>query len=471
MPDSFEQAVFELSVQGIFFFGPDFRVADRHSAECVRIFGGPIAGMDAPALLFKDKSAAADFRKGVELAFGGGARPDVVFDLLESEIELSGRRLHLDYRLLDGPRLMVSLTDLTRERRFQEISKRELERRFIVIKAVSHRRYFAAFTQEAAELFDTLSLFEGGSQSAEELQSIGRSVHTFKGNASFFDFAQTAAAAHEFESHLEETSAFGAAAKIKDHSLALKKAYFAELNHISDLLGQRWISEANGINIPKRDYLLLEAWVRKHYPKDLRLYHSLIKYRREPFRESFARLPELAAGLADKLGKRLHPMLVEGGDYLVIPDRYRQFADTMVHLIRNAVDHGVETPAEREAAGKDSYGTIRVQLEQDGGRNVVRVSDDGRGIDPAQVEQKAKRLGLLAPGHSFSEAQLMQFLFHHGFSTAAGLGEVSGRGVGLGAVKAEIDRIGGTIQIHSRLGRGTTFEISLPNGRKGKQEP
>lgn len=468
MPGTFEKAIFELSGQGIFIFGADFKIEESCSAECERIFGSSIGGKDAASLLFPDSSAADEFRNGLTLIFEGGAKPDVVFDLLESELEISSRQIHLNYRLLDAQRILVVLTDITRERRFQDISRRDLERRFIVLKAVSHRRYFAAFTQEARELFENLSLHETTGQTAEELQELSRNIHTFKGNASFFDFSATSSIAHQFESHLEEARVFNAPARIKEFAIELKRAYFSELNHIADTLGQRWIGEANGVNIPKRDYLLLEAWIRKNHPQDSRLAKTLLSYRREPFRECFVRFPEIASGLAEKLGKRLHPLIIEGGDFLVIPDHYARLTDVMVHLIRNALDHGIETPAERSAAGKDSSGSLRLKLDQSAGQRSISLSDDGRGIDPAAIETKARSMGLLNKNQKTSEAEIMQFLFHQGFSTSDTVTDISGRGIGLSAVKAEIDRLGGSIQIHSRRGRGTTFEISLPTSRKGR---
>jgi two-component system chemotaxis sensor kinase CheA len=466
MSATLEQAILELSAQGIFTFDQDFRILPGISTECQRIFGRDITGENAAELLFGKGDTAQEFEQGIALVLTGNTLPEVVFDLLEPELERAGRRFRIDYRLLPGSRLLVMLTDITRERRFQEISKRDLERRFVVLKAVTHRRYFASLLTEAGQLFEDLSHFESAPPRRDELASLGRQVHTFKGNAAFFDFQATAAAAHGFESHLEEAAVFNHAPNVREHSLAVKKAYFPELRQVTDLLGERWLSEADGVSIPRRDFLTLEKWIRVHHPADLKLARAFQGYRREPFRELFIRFPEMAAGLAAKLGKRIHPLMIEGGDFHVIPDRYQRLMDVLVHLVRNALDHGVEPPAERERAGKQPAGSLRIKLARTPVHIDIAVSDDGRGIDPAAVAERARALGLAGAGGALPEAQAMQFLFHQGFSTATETTEISGRGIGLAAVKAEIDRMGGRIQIHSRPGRGSTFEITLPLGRK-----
>jgi signal transduction histidine kinase len=461
MPADFQEALLRLSVQGILLFAADLRVRDQVSAACAALFGTDIRGSEVAGLLFADPAQAEDFRQGIGLVFAGRADPEVVFDLLEKEIESRGRRLRLDYAWLDVGQVLVTVTDITRERRFQYISRRDLERRFAVLKAVSHRRYFAGFTRDAGRLFDVLSRHETGLPGPAELEALARETHTFKGNAGFFDFPDTVAAAHALEGHLEELRVLGGDNRIKAAAIGLKRAYFAELRKITDILGSRWLAEADSISIPKEAYRLVEAWVRRQHPDDRRLAATLRAFR-EPFRELFIRFPEMAQSMAARLGKRLHPLMVEGGDFLVIPERYQNLMAVLVHLLGNALDHGIETPARREAAGKSPAGSLRIQLERDSARIRIAISDDGQGIDTAAVRAKACELGLDDGCGDESEAALMQVLFHQGFTTAAAASQTSGRGIGLAAVRAELDRLGGTIQVHSRSGRGTTFEITVP---------
>ncbi len=460
------QSLLRLSVQAIFVFDAELLIGDPVSDECGRLFGQDVRGLDSANLLFGTGPAADDFRQGLALVFAGKVSPAVVFDLLEKEIDYAGRRVRLDYAFIDDHCVLVTATDITRERRFQDISRRDLERRFAVLKAVSHRAYFAAFTADARRLFVALSREEDPTTACRDVEGLARELHTFKGNAGFFDFPDTVEAAQHLESHLEEIRVLGNGKKIKELSLVLKKDYFSELRKISDILGERWLHEADCISVPKSHYRKIEAWIRQQHPDDKGLAATLARYRREPFRELFLRFPEMASSLAERLGKKIHPLMIEGGDFPVIPERYQKLAAILVHLLLNALDHGIEPPNEREDSGKPATGSLRIKLERDAGRIKVAISDDGRGIDCIKVRQRASELGLDISRLDDSDASTMQVLFHQGYSTTSTISDISGRGIGLAAVKAEIDRIGASIQVHSRLGRGTTFEITIPESRK-----
>jgi chemotaxis protein histidine kinase CheA len=136
----------------------------------------------------------------------------------------------------------------------------------------------------------------------------------------------------------------------------------------------------------------------------------------------------------------------------------------MLHLVRNAVDHGIETPERRTAAGKSPVGKLTLEASQRGGQILVRVGDDGGGLDAAKLRKKAVEKGLISEQHAgeLDQRESHELIFHAGFSTAEKLSDVSGRGVGMDVVREAIARLKGSINIESELGRGTTFELSLP---------
>ncbi|HEX8513158.1 MAG TPA: chemotaxis protein CheW, partial [Allosphingosinicella sp.] len=132
------------------------------------------------------------------------------------------------------------------------------------------------------------------------------------------------------------------------------------------------------------------------------------------------------------------------------------------HMIRNAVDHGVESPAERIAAGKPAEGTIRLSAEQKGARIFVRVSDDGRGINRERVRAKAVEKGIISADAVLSNEEIDQLICAPGFSTAETISNISGRGVGMDVVRSNVEALGGRVEIHSVPGEGTTFTMALP---------
>lgn len=139
-----------------------------------------------------------------------------------------------------------------------------------------------------------------------------------------------------------------------------------------------------------------------------------------------------------------------------------RIGEPLAHLVRNAVAHGIETPAERRAAGKEERGRVRLAAVTEGARVRVTVSDDGRGIDLERIEGAAREQGLVAAGARVTEEQALRLIFRPGFSTAGRVSVTSGRGVGLDAVEQEIERAGGEVRVRTRLGGGTTFELRLP---------
>lgn len=151
-----------------------------------------------------------------------------------------------------------------------------------------------------------------------------------------------------------------------------------------------------------------------------------------------------------------------GGDVRLDKSLADRVAEPLLHLLRNAVDHGIESAEERRAAGKDARGRVRIEAFSEGSRVVLRVSDDGRGVDSGLVARAAVERGLVAPGARVSDEQALRLIFRPGFSTAARASLVSGRGVGLEVVEHAVEAAGGEVRVRSVRGRGTTFELRLP---------
>jgi len=168
---------------------------------------------------------------------------------------------------------------------------------------------------------------------------------------------------------------------------------------------------------------------------------------------------ELGQALAKKVRLELKGQETELDKVLV-----EQLEDPLIHLVRNAIDHGIEAPATRVANGKEETGTLSLRARQQGGAIVVEIADDGAGIDAARIKQKALEKGIIDENEAamLDERGSLDLIFRAGFSTASAVTDVSGRGVGMDVVREAIGRLKGTIEIHSEVGRGTTFELRLP---------
>ncbi|MBI5380631.1 MAG: chemotaxis protein CheA [Opitutae bacterium] len=187
----------------------------------------------------------------------------------------------------------------------------------------------------------------------------------------------------------------------------------------------------------------------------------VLNVRMMPIGETFNKFRRLTRDMSRELGKEVD-LVIEGADTEMDKSVLDQLSDPLVHLVRNCLDHGLEPPAERAAAGKPRRGTLRMRAEQSGDRVGIVISDDGRGLNAEKIRAKAIARGLLAAEARPSDQELYQMIFLPGFSTADTVSQLSGRGVGLDVVKKRIELLRGTVELRTRPGQGTEIRLSLP---------
>jgi two-component system chemotaxis sensor kinase CheA len=193
------------------------------------------------------------------------------------------------------------------------------------------------------------------------------------------------------------------------------------------------------------------------------LQEGVMKTRMQPIGNAWQKLPRVVRDLATELGKEIE-LEMHGADTELDRQVLDLIKDPLTHMVRNSADHGLETPQQRRQAGKAEKGTIRLSAYHQGGHIIIEISDDGRGLDVDKIKAKAVANGLAAEAEieKMAEAQIQKFIFAPGFSTAAQVTSVSGRGVGMDVVRTNIDQIGGTIDVKSVAGEGSSFTIKIP---------
>ncbi|HEV2511181.1 chemotaxis protein CheA [Bosea sp. (in: a-proteobacteria)] len=191
------------------------------------------------------------------------------------------------------------------------------------------------------------------------------------------------------------------------------------------------------------------------------LQDHVMAVRAQPVKAVFQRMPRLVRELAQTLGKEVK-LVLEGENTEVDKTIIEELADPLTHMIRNSMDHGVETPEERIAAGKNPEGTIRLIAEHRAGRIVISVTDDGRGIGRDRLLAKAKSRGLVGADEKLAPEEIDQLIFAAGLSTADAVSDISGRGVGMDVVRRNVESLGGRISVDSEPGRGCKFTLALP---------
>ncbi|HZH39983.1 MAG TPA: chemotaxis protein CheA [Gemmatimonadales bacterium] len=340
-----------------------------------------------------------------------------------------------------------------------------------------------------------LTLERGGHPDAELIRNVLRAAHTLKGNSATIGYDAVAAAAHALEDQLEQlregTLAFSGdlitrflqavdelrgllrsagpvadkaaekRAPAKDSTL---RVAIGRLDTLLDLTAEITIARGRLLQIAGTtgaNDTGLSSTLDRLEQLHGSLQEEVMKLRMVPLGPTLRSHHRTVRDVAKKQGKEVE-VEIHGQDVEVDTSIAEHLRDPLTHMIRNAVDHGIETPNERRKAGKSAAGRIVLRAEHRGGSVVIEVSDDGRGLDRARIAAKAQALGLIADAGALTEEQAHALIFEAGFTTAAAVSDVSGRGVGMDIVRRQINALRGTVEIISAPGRGTRFVIRLP---------
>lgn len=341
--------------------------------------------------------------------------------------------------------LLVVIVDVTAAREAERQHAEQKEAMAIFERIMRDKKGFLDFHGEATVMVERLT--QGA---LLPIEVVLRNLHTLKGNAAIFGITSMVEATHALES------------RIADDGQPLSTDEAEELAVKWAALGARmkaWLgtSVSDVIEVDDAEYRsVLEALFSGKSSGEIA--RRVQAWRLEPTENRLGRLAEQARRVASRLGKGDIEVEVRGQGVRLDADTWRDFWAASVHVIRNAVDHGLDTPEERRAAGKSAAGRLELSTRLAGGEVVVEFRDDGRGIDWARVAERAQRMGMPAQTH----AERVRALFVDGLTTRDEVTELSGRGVGLAAVEAACADLGGRVEVDSERGRGTTFRFCFP---------
>jgi two-component system chemotaxis sensor kinase CheA len=238
-----------------------------------------------------------------------------------------------------------------------------------------------------------------------------------------------------------------------------------KIDNLVNMVGEIVITQAmitmQTSDLPKDEFPKLIQGVEALSQHTRELQESVMAVRMQPVKSVFSRMPRIVRDLSAKLGKNIK-IEMSGEATEIDKTVIEQLSDPLTHMIRNSVDHGIELPDIRKAAGKDEQGTIFLSADHSGGRIIIEIADDGGGINRERVFEKAVEKGVVLVDSNLTDEEVDNLIFHPGFSTADEVTDVSGRGVGMDVVRRNIESLGGTIGILNEPGDGTKLTISLP---------
>jgi HPt (histidine-containing phosphotransfer) domain-containing protein len=443
--------------QGFVTIGLDGVMAPERSAIVQRWLGDARDGQTFADYLGRLDPKAADWlRMGIDEIASDVMPIDVLIDQLPKRTRIGERSLKLDYTPIAKndrvERLLVVMTDISLELQRERMERQQREMLALFQALSTDRAGLVSFMDEATKLVEALRPTGGADVEIEK-----RLVHTLKGNAGLYQLDSLVQVCHEVESRMVDE-----ATGITDpERVAIFASWERVQTAVGDLMGDRVAS----LVIDESDFSGLLSLVQRG-ANNLVLERVIQSWRLEPIWVRFERLAQQVRQLSSRLGKPAPEVRIEAGSIRVDGARWGAFWAAFVHVARNAVDHGLEGPAERQLLGKLPVGALWLSADLEDGQVVVRLRDDGRGIDWEKLAAKAKAKGLPHDTRLALEAAL----FADGVSTRDAVTVVSGRGVGMSAVKEAVTKMGGVIAIHSEKNVGTTFEFRF-SGEDAFQNP
>ncbi len=435
--------------QGFVRLLPDGKPSEERSAILERWLGAVRPG-ETLADYFErsDPSAGAWLRMGHETVVEDLLPIELALDQMPPRMQVGDVTLALQYRpILEGGKLasvLVIVSDVSEEIRRLRLEQEGADVVAMVERILKDRAGFMEFLIEANGLVKQLE------DAATSLVDSRRLLHTLKGNSLLAGMAGFARFCHELESRMEDS---GEALSASDRALLVSR-WGATTSKVEPLVGDG----VRRIELSDAEVTALAAAVLSGRPR-VELAQLIEDLRLEPTAKRLERVAEDARSVAERLGKPDVEVTVEASDVRLSHDKWAGLWGSVTHVIRNALDHGIEGVDARKAAGKTPGGRLALGAKLDGEEFVVSFADDGAGIDWSRIRELAKDRGL----PSETQADLEAALFSDGLSTKESVSEFSGRGVGMSAVKAAASELHGRIHVHSEAGKGTRVELRFPS--------
>ena len=412
----------------------------------------------------------------LDLVFSRAGDLDLFEELLPTELTRDGKIYQIDYHWIPAQnrsrgRIMIVLTDITTQRDLEQKLKEDEERNRMIVKIAVDRHGFLMFLNSIKLCIEEAKQNLALPVSDIQPDTLFRHYHTIKGGLASYQFKEGAEKAHFIESQLEPVRSGKVqisaelVAVMKDETEALENILQKTLKSLEPVLPRELLDagKQNYFRISETKITALEEALSGSSSVDPAIEKAVLDLRKQPLRNILKKFADDAKELGDRLSKPINVKL-QGEETEIIHDPFKPLFASLIHLIRNAVDHGIEPPNVRTMLGKPEAGEVTIETGINGNQLVIEIIDDGGGIDDAAVRSKAveKEIITTEQAEKMSRQEAALLIFKPGFSTNDTVSDLSGRGVGMDAVSSEVAALKGSIDISSRIDEGTTFTLTLP---------
>jgi two-component system chemotaxis sensor kinase CheA len=440
--DTIEEGLITIDLQG------------RMSSECSQAvqnwFGTPVAGEKLAAWLgTRDATYGEWLELGLETVRDGVLPAEVALSQLPKQFVDGDRTFAVHFKLIatadtaaQAEQILVVITDITARLRTESAERHQAELLKLFQHVMRDKAGFVEFLTEADEIVRQLE-----ERRYDDLNHMKRLIHTLKGNAAIFGMLRLTELCHELENWIAEEAMEPSASEMAN----LYETWKRTRADVQEMIGER---VSGSIEIDDREYKAILRAVLDGV--DARLIAKMLEsWRLEPTGKRLLRIEQQIKRLAERMGKTNVAVSISPNDLRVDTARFAPFWSAFIHVLRNTVDHGIEDLEARQASGKPTQSTISVSTCVDGDRFIVTVEDDGPGVDWDALRATARRLGLA----NDPRIQSTDVIFLPGVSSKKSVTELSGRGVGMAAVRDACAALGGSVEVESRKGQGTRISF------------
>jgi two-component system chemotaxis sensor kinase CheA len=463
--------------QGFLSFDKDLKCEKGFSHECLNIFQlEDIAGVSIADLLFKNSSSKKElFLTGITniLNSDNHISKELFLSLLPQEQIIGKKFVKIEYKILNNNRFMVILTDITETKKLESKIEYQNKIQKMIISIVANRNEFIQLKREFESFLLNLPV---------DIELIKRKLHTFKGIFAQKDMVYIVDAIHEVESKLSELKSIqNSSIEAYLHALYeanLQEVFNKDLNIVKSVLSDDFFegNELLSIDLRAIDELenkLISMLEDTHIREEqiIALIDDVRKMKYIPLKKLLTPYISHVDNMSKKLDKYISQLEIVGDENVIVPSSFKELTGSLIHVFNNCIDHGIEDIDTRVKNGKNERGVISCNFEQISNTIILEIADDGAGIDTEKLTQNAIKKGMITKEESqtMSEDDKLNLIFAQSLSTKTDLSTISGRGVGMSAIKENLEKLNGKLHIENDFGKGVTFKFIVPLSTKTEE--
>ncbi len=465
--------------QGFLSFGLDYIIDDEYSQECIKLLGGSLNGTNIADILYPDDAHGnLFFKETLENVCNEQSEmiKEVMLSLLPRELILNRRAIKIDYKIITNQKFMLVLTNITKEKILERKIKQEQEILKMIVAVVSDPGQFYELKDDFLIFANNKHSFVNKNLSFQtNLSEIYRDIHTFKGSFAQIRMQACVKKLHILETSLSGLKIGGAHTNEELESLLAQSDFHSwienDLAIIKKILGEEFFEKQHKLIVDDKFMFNIEDKIthllnsdNQHVTTYENILNEINKAKGTTINQALSNFPKLCMEIAENLDKNIYEFKISGGTDILMPLHFKPFFKSLIHIFRNAIDHGIEDIETRLFSGKSELGRISCHIEDHSEYIKIVITDDGVGINTDILKQKAISSGLVSQKKldSLSEQEVLELIFYEGISTNESINELSGRGIGMNAVKIEIEKLSGSIEIQSQPGKGTSLGLKIP---------